>query len=1116
MRKLLRQLLLVCMVALYCHDVSAQEKKVITGTVVDSDGVPVVMATVKEKGASNGVVADEKGRFQITVAADATLVFSSIGLTTTEVKISKSNVLSVEMKSSSNELSSVVVTALGVKRDKKSLGYAVQQIKGEDVIKAAPADLAQGLAGKIAGLNVSTGNGLGNASSRIVIRGNNSIKGNNQPLIVIDGAILENNPIEQSTTNGTDGIRDWGNYLSYMNMENVESISVLKGPGAAALYGARGANGVILVTSKKGVAQKGIGVEYNSITNFTDVYRFTDVQNEYGGGLAAALWTANPKLPRTSTGEQYLPTLYGGSQYGAGGTGIGYYHGSIPGGFQTWDHFSWFGAGASWGPKLDGSPVKWWDGQTRSYSPQPDNREAYYKTGTETTHNVSFSAANDFGSVRLSINNKKGDAVVDNTNYKTSNYALGANVKISKVLSAEVNASYNENYRLNAPEIGTNNSWSKFSVYGMSREYRPLEQDVYKNKDGSKYAFPSSYPYAEYGQDLYWYFNEKNSHLDRDEFISTIKLNAEITPWLRAFVRTSANLIATEFITQSNTTSSDGLSGGGFYKSVGKDNLYNTDFMVELHKENLFTPGLTASLSGMYNDYSSKKTSVNGTNNSKFIVPGVYSLLNFTDRNQVTLGETRYDVQSYSGVGILDLNYKDYLFLQVTGRKDVNSTLPKDSNSTFYPSVNTSFVFTDAFDMSKVENVLSYGKVRFIYGEAANATDPYQLDATYNTGTFGGQPTNSLPSTVPPLTLGFQTSKTVEFGTALGFFKDKLNIDFSYYDIYSDNQIMNSSISTASGASEVKFNTGALRNRGFDFTINATAVQTNDFSWNIAFNGAKNTNRVEELGPGVKEEEIGSVFGNLGAFMKVSPGENYGTIYGTDFELDAQGRKQVINLVDGTGKVVGTKYKITSTPVAIGNAAPKMTGGLSNTFRYKNLSLNLLVDFKYGGDIYSVDHATSMGNGLSPATLVERNGGGLPYTYPDGTTANTGIIMEGFNISDNRPNDRVVSYIYKYAAQYAGWSDINLPRSLSVFENSWVKMREVVLTYRFNPSLLHKSRIFQDLSISAIGRNLFYFYTTLPDHLNPEAVNGTGNGQGLQWSAFPSTRTVGISLKAKF
>lgn len=365
MKKVKKQILLVLLVLLAGNiTLFAQEGQVISGTVKDGKGNPVAGATILVKGSTATAVTDENGRYSITIdRKNAVLLISSVGYTSKEVKTGNASTMDIEMSASAADMDEVVVTALGVKRDKKSLGFAVQQVKAEDITIAAPVDIAQGLMGKVAGLNISNSNGLNNASSRIVIRGNNSITGNNQPIIVIDGAILDNKPLAQSNINVQDGIQDWGNYMSYVNMENVESVNVLKGPNAAALYGARGANGVILITTKKGTARKGIGIDYSFINNYTNVYRFQDMQNEYGGGFAAGLWTLHPQLPKTESGESYLPTLYpsawNGNPYAVNGTGYNASHEVIPGGMNTWDVFSWFGASSSWGPKLDGQMVRW-------------------------------------------------------------------------------------------------------------------------------------------------------------------------------------------------------------------------------------------------------------------------------------------------------------------------------------------------------------------------------------------------------------------------------------------------------------------------------------------------------------------------------------------------------------------------------------------------------------------------------------------------------------------------------------------------------------------------------------------------------------------------------------
>jgi len=1104
----------------------------VTGTVSDSSG-PLPGATVMVKGTTNGVDTGFDGDYTLnSVPSDAVLVVSFVGYVTQEINVAGRTTINVTLEISSEALDEVVVTALGIKRQKRSIGYAAQGIKSTEIIQATPVDLAQGLQGKIAGLNISTSNGVANSSSRIVIRGNNSLFGNNQPLIVIDGAIVDNTELTQGNVGSNqDGYTDWGNYMSYMDMSTVENVTVLKGASAAALYGARGGNGVILITSKKGVKRKGLGIQYSSSLNVTEVTKFQDVQNEYGGGFRSALFTAHPELPKTASGESFPAILYpqawSGNPY-PGSSGIDSYHGSIPGGYNTWDVFSWFSASASWGPKMNGQNALWYDGKTRAYSPQPNNREYMFRKGTEQVHNFSFANSSDLGSIRVGLNLKSGDAIVENTDYESTAYSLGSHVNISKVFSADINAAYNQNSRLNSPVIGggDNVSWAKFNIYGMSREYRGLEKDTYFGEDdfdGYKHIYPGSYPQAGYSKDLFWNTYQNNSRLNRDEFIGTIKLNAEITPWLNAFVRTSVDFIGTHFESINNTSKPDGVNGGRFDKTVSKDKTFNTDIMATFHKENVLTEGFNASLTLGYNQYKASSVGVKGINRSTFKVPNIYSLdnhLDLTDQEVIRdlSSESRYDVESYSYIGLMDLSYKNYLFLQVTGRQDTNSTLPEKDNTTFYPSVNTSFVFSDAFDLGSVADVLSYGSIRATWGKSANATAPYQLDNTYKTGSFGGVTTIKRPDEIPPNDLTFQTSETIELGFSLGFFNNRLNADFTFYDMKSENQIMTSAISLASGASKVTFNSGELTNKGIEFIINATVMERENFSWNLSLNGAKNTNKVVALAPGIEEQQIATIFGSLGAFMKASPGESYGTIYGTDFELDDQGRKQVMNVYDKSDPtvVIGTQYKISRDVQKIGNAAPKLTGGLGNTFRYKNFRLSALIDFKYGGDIYSVDHATAMGAGLSPATLKERNGGGLPYTFPDGTTDNVGMIMEGYNVDDAKANDRVIAPAFYYGVTYAGWSHLNRARSLSVFENSWVKLREVTLTYDLPKELLEKTNVFQNLSLSLVGRNLFYIYTSLPDNLNPEGINGTGNGQGLQWSQFPQMRTIGLNVKVGF
>ncbi|HWJ26988.1 MAG TPA: hypothetical protein VNS32_10630, partial [Flavisolibacter sp.] len=340
-------------------------------------------------------------------------------------------------------------------------------------------------------------------------------------------------------------------------------------------------------------------------------------------------------------------------------------------------------------------------------------------------------------------------------------------------------------------------------------------------------------------------------------------------------------------------------------------------------------------------------------------------------------------------------------------------------------------------------------------------------------------------------------------------------VELTYYKSKATSQILQGNLAVSSGATAVTFNTGELSNRGFEFIIRGTPVQNKNFSWIIAVNGAHNQNKVISLAEGIDRYPLQDLWGTNGVQMYVKAGDDYGTIYGYDYTY-LNGKKVVRRVYDQSNpsKVVGTQYVTTDDPVAIGNATPKLTGGISNTFRYKNFSLYVLTDFKIGGQIYSADYAAAVGEGLSPSTLKERDGGGLTLTYPDGTTANNGVIIDGV-YEDGKTNIDVIPYMWKYAGSYAAWSNVKMPRSNAIFTNSWGKLRELTLTYSIPSKLIRQTKVIQGLDISLIGRNLFYLFTTLPEHLNPEAINGIGNGQGVQWSEFPGTRDLGFSVKVR-
>lgn len=1155
-RKRLTGILLSAILAISWSLVHAQSGNSVTGIVKDESGKPLPSVSVTVKKTNAATTTDDNGKFTLqNVAATDTLMFSSVGFQHFELRANEIGT-AVTLHKSNSDLNEVVVTALGIKREARSLGYSAQKLTGNSITKASPPDLAQGLIGKSAGLNVTVPNGIQGNSSRIVIRGNNSILGSNQALIVVDGIQIENNPLGgqqnglTTTSNGqvsssTDltSPKDWGSFLNSINSEDIDDVTVLKGATAAALYGARGANGVLLITTKKGSKRSGLGIDYSISALYTTPSQFQDLQNEYGYGGANAMWSAVPEFGTMPDGSPRYP-----GNYPWDGTPAGddkQRAGVIPGGFSTWDVFSWYGPGASWGHKLDGTEITWWDGVKRKWDAQPDNRKAFFRTGNTITQNVALSGGGDYGSFRLGFTHTDNTAIIKNSDYNQNTLNFGSNLKLSKAIRAEVTATYTDFNRNNTPDISNDQSWSNFMIYSMSRDYKPLEFNDYINPDGSKKNYIASspfgyYPYQNnYNQNLFWHLFEQNQHMNRNQLIGSIKLTADATPWLNFTGRASINYMNTSIESKYAPIDAVGVLGQYGIEDISNQDV-NLEFFTTFHAENLyksklsgsFMIGNTALTSRMYDNSAWNSGEPNATygQSSSFpwTVPNKYYLSNTTGTIPPPVEAwNNYNLNSL--FGILNLSYSNFLYLQVSGRNDWSSTLPVATSSYFYPAVSLSWVFTENIDALKNVNWLNYGKLKASFAKSANGANPYQSTYTYNASVianymnggapqaFGGQPVRSYQSNLPPASfLEPQRNSSWELGIETGTFNNRLNFEFTYYQSRATSQILSSSLAPSSGASQVTFNTGELENKGIEFVIHATAVHTNDFNWDITLNAAHNVNKVISLASGIDEYPLQDLWGTNGVQMKVKVGEQYGTIYGYDFTY-LNGKKVVQRVLDGSGSqtVYGTQYVTTADPVPIGNTNPLFTGGIANTFRYKNFSLYLLTDSKIGGQIFSADYGAAMSQGMAPETLVERNGGGLPYTFPDGTTSNSGVILDGV-FADGKANTDVVHYMWKYSGQYAAWSNVKMPRSNEIFTNSWSRLRELNLTYSIPSKALKFAKIIQGLDVSLIGRNLFYIFTTLPDNLNPEAVNGIGNGQGIQWSQYPQTRSIGFAVKVKF
>ncbi|HEX5551618.1 MAG TPA: SusC/RagA family TonB-linked outer membrane protein [Chitinophagaceae bacterium] len=1086
----------------------------VTGKVTSAkDGSSQPGVTVVQKGTTTGTASTADGTYSITVPGDATLVFSQVGDITQEIPVNGRTKIDVALKENAKELSAVVVTALGIKREKRSLGYSMQEIQGSTVERSNAPNVVNALAGKVASVNISTPNGVDGGSTRIVIDGNNSIGLDNQPLIIVDGVPMENDiPADaQSPSNP----KDWGSPINLVNSYDIESMSVLKGPAAAALYGGRGANGVIIITTKKGTQRQGLGVDYTFSYKVDQPYRFLKVQNRYGAGGMVSL-----NKPAYQTDANGKPILTDGWTQ----LFVDQKTGSGPYGVNSYDQVSWPGSGSSWGPQMNGTMITWWDGKERPDDPQPDNMRLLYQNGTQATHHVSISGGNEWGTLRASYTRLDNTAILPNSGYNQNTMNLGSNIQISKRVNVTLSASYYINVYHNAPQLGNNDasSWQKRLLYNVGRNYKGLDIQQYKNPDGTQNAL-TNFPWIGNGGYMIWNLMENNEWKTRRKLLGSAQFDYKATDFLDIMFRAGLDANNDEDLIKHPPTDNTGLNGGDYEHGLSRDN--TTDFvgMASFHKEDIAQSSINAKLSVGAEAYERKMYGVSGKNGD-WSVPDFYNFSTFNGNPNATT-EATLNTKLNSLYGLLNLSYKEFLYLDITGRNDWSSTLPPSEWSYFFPSASASFVFSDALHINP--SVLSFGKLRAAWAQAAVSPVPYFVNYAYTAGSFGGQLATSLPTDLPALHYKPQINTTEDIGLTLGFLKSRITVDLRYYYGRTKNQIIHSPLPLSSGAANLTVSEGVLENSGYELTLNARVVDRPGFKWDIALNASHNNNKLLSLAPGVDRVDLGSIWGDGGAHgpdVAVKVGDQYGTIYGYDYtyynNVRTPSNRIFIQDPFGKAEMSGAIYQATDSLVPIGNATPKIIAGMSNTFTFAGgLSVSFLMDCKLGGDVWSGTYATMMQQGLAPETLKERDGGGLPYTTPDGEKTNWGVLLPG-KFPDGTVNTKVVHYYYKYM-QYGVWSSSanygnDWIDGTSVFKDNWIKMREIDINYNLPDRWIHRTKVFQAASISLVGRNLFYLYSSLPDNINPEGMNGAGNAQGLEFASLPSYRSFGFQVRLSF
>lgn len=1029
---------LACLVLVGVNLLQAQTVR-ITGTVTSSeDGMPIPGVSVVVKGTTTGGITNVDGKYELNVAASAqTLVFSFVGMKTQEEVIGGRAVIDVVLQSESLTVDEVVVTALGISRTKKSLGYSTQEVKGDAVSTVKTANFMNSLSGKVSGVQIKKNTNMG-GSTNVVVRGNKSLTGNNQVLYVVDGVPITND-ISNISAQATGGVGyDYGNTASDINPDDIESINVLKGSAATALYGSRGNSGVVLIVTKKGAeGKKGIGVTVSSNVTISSIDKstFPTYQDKYGAGYGAYYDSADGYFFQLNATGGTTGTLYDW----------------VP---TTED--------ASFGGKLDGHPVYgWysldpespWYGQQRPYVAAKNGPITFFETPVNYTNSISIDNTTDKGSYRISYSNNTSKGILPNSSMYKNNFLVNSTYKVNDKLTATISANF-----INQKAIGRNSTGYNDNITSGFRQWWQVNVDV---KD-QKRVYDLTHRNVTWNYDsdfsnlkpIYWdnaYFTRYQNYQNdgRKRFVGNIGVNYKLAKWLDATARISSdsyNEIQEERRAVGSIATTFGVSRtnqeSGYLRRDNTFSEVNYDFMLNFNKNLTEDLNLTGVIG--YNERRNNTSRFTNSTNGGLNVPGIYAIGNSKD-------PLPYPVETVSIIGVrsmyasFSLGYKNFLFLDGTFRSDYASTLPTKKSRYNYPSVTGSFLFTDIVKQSW----LSLGKIRLNWAQVGNLAPFDALNNNYVANTPFNGAMYTLSNTMNNPELKSEQTVSYEAGLEMNFMKNRYGFDLSLYQQNSKDQIMPVALSQITGYAFKYFNAGEIRNRGIELTLRATPIKTSSFSWDVNVNFAKNQNEVVSLYPGITNLQLGSFQG--GVTLNASVGQPYGVLKGTDYTY-YNGQKI---LSATTGKPV----KSTTATEVIGNVNPDWTGGISNTITYKSFSLSFLIDVQQGGDIYSLDMYYGLSSGLYAETAV-LNDLGNPIRDPrvgtPGNYASTsgGYINQGVNVvrdvngnvTSSTPNVTRVS-----ATTYAGFGYSPEPARAFIYDASYVKLREVALSL----SLIH-------------------------------------------------------------
>lgn len=1079
----------------------------VSGNVVSGeDQSPLPGVNILVKGTTNGTITDANGDFTISVpSSNDVLVFSFVGFTAQEIAVNGQSRINVSLLSDAQQLSEIVITALGVEKDKKSVGYATQSVDGSQITQARETNVVSSLAGKVAGVTiVNNPSGIG-SSSRITIRGERSLNiNNNQPLFIVDGVPISNNFVGSSGgPAGRNQDVDFGNGAGFVNPDDIESISVLKGANATALYGSRAGNGVILIKTKSGKNSKGLGISVNSTTSFETPLKLPEYQNVYGQGLGGefSFSDGNGSGLRDGVDESWGPSFNGQS--------LPQFDSPTANGFRGGDVGNLFPAIG--GVDLNNQLAKRGAITPTRWTAYPDNVKDFFETGVTSSNNIAITSASDKGSYRASFTHLDQKGFVPNTDLKRNSVSISAGYKLNQKLHLNTVVNYVENKSKNRPNLsyGTENIMYLFNNwYSPSTNTSSLRNYWQADRVGlNQYNFNYNYHDNPY---FNLYENTNGQRINR--VFGNLSLTYDFTDWLKLMVRTGTDY-SSEFRDRKRAYSTQRYLLGSYREERINFQETNSDFLLSAVKDLNSDFTISGALGG---NMMRQQQFLSDLSAPELAVPGIYSLGNSRVAIQGT--STRQEKRINSLYGSAQVGYRNMAFLDLSGRNDWSSTLPSDDWSYFYPSANVSLVLSE---MLNFNGPLTYLKGRAGWAQVGNDTDPYRLASSFVAQTpVGGVPSYSELATLPNANLKPEISSSFETGFEARFFGDRIGLDFTYYTTNSENQILQVPLSNTTGYTARVINAGLIKNWGTEVMLNTIPVITpGGFKWELNVNFSANRSRVESLYTDPVSGQVidNYVLADRYVTVEARVGERMGNMYAIGYERVSNDPNS--EYFDPTGQFVGQivynsagKPVPTTERVLMGNYNPDWLAGISNRLSYKGLSLSVLIDHRQGGVVYSHTQTVGREGGRIIETL-EGRANGYDLNQPG-----NGVIGEGV-VPITNASDQITGYTANTTKLSAReWhTTITLGRRLlesMIYDATFTKIREVVLGYTL-PNKLMGNMPIRDLNISFVGRNLF-LWSKVP-HIDPEVSSTVGGTiiPGVESTTIPSARSYGFNINFK-